>query len=269
MASNEHAAEVIGKRGLKIKKIARDTSTYIKCPSPQSAPIFEIHAHRRYQILRAKNQIKIHADHFDKMKNKKRQLRLRADEKIETIWFQKIDVACIIGKHGGQVKKIMFYSQVKVISPDTNKDPIFIVCGKERNIKVCLFWMKLTALTSSGNNYFLSQEISILNDYLQAKSDSNNFYTQHIKEIVNVKILTERFNFLMMSNYNGLEEEKSSTTSVYNCWKCKKNSSKVAKSLCGHVISCDKCIAALYVDIYLKCSYCYQKIESFLIEYYF
>lgn len=58
VASNEHAAEVIGKRGIKIKLIAKDTQTFIKCPCPQTAPIFEIYAQTRFQIIRAKKQIK-------------------------------------------------------------------------------------------------------------------------------------------------------------------------------------------------------------------
>jgi hypothetical protein len=266
VASNEHAAEVIGKHGLKIKRIAKDTQTFIKCPSPQNPPIFEIYAHKRFQIMRAKKQIQKFAEHFDKMKNKKRQIGLEADEKIETAWFLKIDVACIIGKQGRQIKKIMFYSQVKVISPDTNKPPIFILCGNDLNIKVCLFWMKLTAFTSSGNNNFTLQEISIISDYLQEKNGLN-FYTQHIKEIVNVRILRERFNFVMMSNYAAVNEEEFSANS-YHCWSCKGNSCKVAKSLCGHIIACDKCIAHLFVDIYLKCYYCHEKIETFLIKNY-
>lgn len=258
---------MIGKRGLKIKRIAKDTQTFIKCPSPYTPPIFEIYAQKRFQLLRAKKQIQKFANHFDKMRNKKRHIGLKPDEKIETAFFQKLDVACIIGKQGRQIKKIMFYSQVKVISPDTNKNPIFILCGKDRNIKVCIFWMKLTAFTSSGNNYFTLQEISIISDYLQEKSGLNHFYTQHLKEIVNIKILRDRFNFIMMSNYAAVKEEEI-PTNFYHCWNCKKISGKVAKSLCGHIIACDKCIAELYVDIYLKCYYCHQKIETFLIENY-
>lgn len=269
VASNEHAAEVIGKCGIKIKTIAKESNTFIKCPNPHSAPIFTIYAQKRYQIVRAKRQIQKFADHFDKMKNKKRQISLKNDETIETAWFQKIDVACIIGKQGRQIKKIMLCSQANVISPDTNKNPIFILSGRHANIKVCIFWMKLTAFTSSGNNYFNIEEISVISDYLQQKDTLHQFYTHfsHIKEIVNIKILRERFNFIMMSNYQALSEQVH-PANLYNCWNCKKSSDKVAKSLCNHIIACDKCIAILYVDIYLKCYYCHQKIETFLIENY-
>lgn len=267
MASNEHAAEVIGKRGMKIKRIAKDTQTFIKCPSPHNPPIFEINAQKRYQILRAKRQIQKHADHFDKMKNKKRQIFLNPGEKIETAWFEKIDVACIIGKQGKQIKKIMIYSQVKVISPDTNKKPIFIMCGKEKNIKICIFWMKLSAFTSSGNNYFTMQEISIISDYLNEKEITPNPYTQDIKDIVNLKVLKDRFDFIMMSNFS-VAENFPENVCLYHCWKCKRNSEKVARSLCTHIICCDRCIAELYVNIYLKCAYCHCKIETFLIENY-
>lgn len=126
--------------------------------------------------------------------------------------------------------------------------------------------MKLTAFTSSGNNYFTLQEISIISEYLEQKSTFHYFYTQYIKEIVNVKILQDRFN--LISNYANVKELEVLTPCIYYCWKCKTNSEKIAKSLCGHIIACDKCIAEMYADVYLKCVYCHHKIETFLIEVY-
>lgn len=269
VASNEHAAEVIGKHGRKIKRIAKDTQTFIKCPCPTHPPIFEIYGHRKHLITRAKRDIQRFADHFDKMKNKKRQIRLDAGEKIETIWFEKADVACVIGKRGRQIKKIMFQSQAKVISPDTNKNSIFIIIGLNESVKVCILWMKLTALCSSGNNYLNLKEISIISNFLLEKSSELDFYTEHIREIINVRILKERFNLIRFKSTVHYVNNDFPPQSLYRCWNCKLNSRKIARCVCcGHVISCDKCIAILYVDVYLKCqnSYCQQKIENFLIE---
>lgn len=267
VASNEHAAEIIGSQGKKIKRIAKDTQTFIKCPSPTHPPIFEIYGHRKHLIVRAKRDIQRFADHFDKMKNKKRQILLEANEKIETIWFEKNDVACMIGKRGRQIKKIMFQSRAKVISPDTNKQPIFIIVGVEESIEFCILLMKLTALCSSGNNYLNFKEISMISDYLLEKTSLLNFYA--IREIINIRILKERFNFVRFDSMCVTNNEIFQPQSFYRCWNCKENSHKIARCVCcGHVISCDKCIAILYVDVYLKCqnSFCLQKIENFLIE---
>lgn len=259
VASNEHAAEVIGKQGRKIKRIAKDTQTFIQCPSPNDPPIFEIYGHKKYLILRAKRHIQRFADHFDKMKNKKRKIRLSEGEKIETIWFRKGDVPSIIGKGGRQIKKIMFYSLAKVISPDTNKNPIFIIIGTERSIKICILWMKLTAFCSSGNNYFNYNEFSMINDFLHDKNS---------KDIINIRILQEKLDSLMSIGQQFFISDQTyqQQQSFYNCWNCKVNRDKIARGLCGHPISCDQCIAILYEDVYLKCFYCHQKIENFLIE---
>lgn len=260
VSSSEHAAEIIGKKGRKIKKIARDTQTFIKCPSPRNPPIFEIYGRKRHQIVRAKRLIQTFANHFDKMKNKKRQIQLIPGEKIETIWFEKIDVACIIGKRGSQIKKIMFFSQTKTISPDTNKKPIFIVIGKEENIAICIFWMKLTVFCSIGNNYFNAKEISLIDDILQGR-----ILMQNVKQIVSITLLRERYYDHKIIALRDIPQPLLQKN-LYHCWRCKGQSEKIAKGLCGHIIACDKCIAILYVDIYLKCFYCHEKIESFLIE---
>lgn len=263
VASNEHAAEVIGKHGRKIKRIARDTKTFIKCPCPTHPPIFEIYGHKKYSITRAKRDIQRFANHFDKMKSKKRQILLDVDEMIETIWFEKQDVACIIGKQGRQIKKIMFQSQAKVISPDTNKNSIFIVIGRQESVEICILWMKLTALCSSGNNYLNFKEISMVEDLLQD-------FDLRIREIINIRVLKERFNLIRFnSTLQLVNNDNIPPQTFYRCWNCKVNSHKIARCVCcGYVISCDKCIAILYVDIYLKCqnSLCHQKIENFLID---
>lgn len=58
VASNEHAAEVIGRKGWKIKKIAAATNTRIKCPTPNDPPVFYIFGPKT-EILRAKRMITI------------------------------------------------------------------------------------------------------------------------------------------------------------------------------------------------------------------
>lgn len=97
VASNEHAAEVIGSNGWKIKLIAMKTSTYIKCPSPKDIPIFCISGAKR-DVRRAKLMIESWANNFDQMKSKKRNISMHPGDLVETAEFSRLSVACIIGK---------------------------------------------------------------------------------------------------------------------------------------------------------------------------
>lgn len=260
--SNEHAAEIIGFKGFKIKRISKETHTYIQCPSPNDLPIFRIFGDSKLSIKIARGKIREYAAHFDKMRNKKRQIKLRSGERLQTICFKKSEISCIIGRKGRQIKSIMTATNVSVISPDRNKEPIFIVVGKERNVEACILIMKIIAFCISGTNYFDHRELNLIHDFLNCNL-ADLYLSQSIYNIVNVKIFEEKFH---KSNFTPRCFEENFT--FYNCWKCRNKRIKVARALCNHIISCDVCIAHLYADIYLKCKVCNTKIENFLIEYY-
>lgn len=267
IASNEHAAEIIGLGGFKIKKIAKATNTFIQCPSPDDFPIFEVHGNRRIDVLFAKKWIQKYANHFDEMRNKKRQIQVDVDagEIIDTIQFRKADVPYCIGRRGLKIKKIMNLSQVKVISPDTNKSSIFILAGMKQNIKMCTFWMKLTIFCANGNNYFSMDEIALICDCINGNLN-NGIFLQSIQSIVSPYILLEKLKFIQVQNNFSQQLNMTYFQKFWYCWKCKKNCVRIAFPLCGHKISCDVCIISLYADIYLRCFCCHRKIDSFIIQ---
>lgn len=262
--SNEHAAEVIGYKGFKVKKISRETHTYIKCPSPNEPPIFRIFGDDKRSLDAVKEKIRQSVAHFDELRQRKRRIELRPGEKLQTAYFKKSDVPCIIGRKGRQIKKIMAVTNVIVISPDTNKDPIFIVSGKEKNVDICVLIMKIIAFCVSGLNYFTRQEVILIYDFLNNNSvDLNLPYCIH--SIINVQIFEDKFSNL---NQIGILQKSPERMTFYKCWNCKKVSIKIARTLCHHIICCDSCIAHIYADIYLKCKTCCRKVENFIIEFY-
>ncbi|KAG5678015.1 hypothetical protein PVAND_007724 [Polypedilum vanderplanki] len=271
VASNEHAAEIIGLSGNKVKKISRETQTFINCPSPLQIPIFEIYGNCKNSIIFAKKIIQSNADHFDEMRRKKRRICLESDdEKVATIVFSKNDIPFIIGKKGRQVKKIMKIAQVKIISPDTNKFPkIFIITGQMKNIEMCVFWMKLSVFVAIGKDlqYFTLNEKQLLYKYTLGIIDE--FFIK-IDEIINVITFKERLKHIHLSNINiaKVENNIKDSKKIWKCWRCRENCERVAFALCGHKISCDKCICVLFSDIYLRCFYldCNNKIDSFIIQ---
>lgn len=263
VASNEHAAEVIGSNGWKIKAIAKSTQTQIKCPSPTDTPIFCISG-TKHNVIAAKKMIQFWAENFDAMKLKKRSIELEPGDRIETIMFNSVDVSCIIGKKGAQIRKISNIANVKIISPDVNKEPIFILSGKENNLKCAKFWIKLTTFCSTGAIYFDHEDMLILENL---RNCSNEMWTQQARDIISSKRLIEKFHLLSSDwNYPQMERVGACGSEPYNCCYCRMSKPRVAKGLCGHVISCDLCIVDLYRDIYLRCHFCKVKVENFLIE---
>ncbi|CRL08346.1 CLUMA_CG021551, isoform A [Clunio marinus] len=258
VASNEHAAEVIGTNGFKIKGIALKTKTQIKCPSPNEAPIFCIVGSKR-NVENAKRMINMWANNFDEMKNKKRNIVLHPGDVIETARFSRLDVACIIGKKGKQIQKIASFTQVKIISPDINKEPIFIISGGETNINRALFWMKLTAFCASGSIYFDENEIKIFEKLVKGLDSEMMKITQ---KFISEKIFRARIrNNLLLKNLGktkNVYEDQCNYASYdpYSCCYCKQKKFRVAKALCGHILSCDHCIVDLYQNIYLRCYFC-------------
>lgn len=266
VASNEHAAEVIGCNGWKVKTIAMRTGTQIKCPSPEEMPIFMI-AGNKPNVEVAKKMIQSWANNFDHMKSKKRTIKLEAGDIVETAMFTSLDVACIIGKKGKQVKKIATLVDVRIISPDVNKEPIFIVSGKQKNVELAIFWMKLTTFASTGAYYFNSNEISKINQISRDLDNNQKSYELKATEkVINMRRFRESFNAIL-GNQNFIHAKTPrKTLCSYNCCYCKKEKFRVARAFCGHVISCDSCIVELFLNIHLECYHCKTKIENFLIE---
>lgn len=262
--SNEHAAEIIGFKGYKVKRLSKETHTYIQCPSPNEPPIFRIFGDNKVSVEVARTKIRESATHFDLMRSKKRQIDLQPGDKLETAYFRKYDIPCIIGRKGKQIKKIMMATNVTIISPDTNKEPIFIVSGKERNVEACVIAMKIIAFSASGINYFSRNELNLIHDFFNNNLTEVSFMSC-ILDIINVRSFEQKF---LSINQRRIFRKMPENVSFYKCWNCKNERIKIARTLCHHIISCDSCIAHLYADIYLKCKMCGKKIENFLIEYY-
>lgn len=267
VASNEHAAEVIGRNGWKIKSIAFNSGASIECPTPTEAPIFHISGYKN-NVTKAKKLIIMWADNFDRMRDRKRTIKCEPGECVETVLLNRADISSVIGRHGKQVKKIAECSNVTIISPDINKEPIFILSGKESDLDLAIFWIKLTAFSSTGANYFEYRQKPFIECFLnpnEIKSAVNS-----VEESLRVKTMSIiNFRKLNFTSLNQIFKTINSITKPiaepHKCIHCLITKTRMAKSLCGHVICCDMCIIQLFQDIYLRCRTCTKKVENFLI----
>lgn len=268
VASNEHAAEVIGRNGWKIKAISMKTGTTIKCPTPFDPPIFSIIG-LKCNVNAAKKMIKGWADNFDRMKSKKRNIVMKPGDTIDTIMVNSFDVPAIIGKRGKQVKKIAELARVSIVSPDVNKQSIFIISGREADVEMAIFWMKLICFASSGANYFNDQNLLTMNNLIyQFNLHFSSDLVRTTGKVVNLAKFNEKYQNIVKHLRPCPPRSNTSTEALlhYNCCYCQQEKLRTAKGLCGHVISCDLCIVTLFRDIYLRCYFCKHKIENFLID---
>lgn len=171
------------------------------------------------------------------------------------------------------MQKIASLGKVKIISPDLNKEPIFIVSGDSFNVSLAIFWMKLTVFCSTGFNFFSWQDKLFLNTLTTHTNNvHNNEFVSNTGLIINLQSL--KFNkkcdlLLLSDNSYKREVKKTNENMTYYCCYCKQNKLKIAKGgICGHIICCSTCIELRYSDIYLRCPLCQIKIENFLIEAY-
>lgn len=267
VASNEHAAEVIGRKGWKIKHIAQHTNTKIKCPTHGKPPVFHIFG-QKMNALKAKRMITAWANNFDQMKSKKRNIRCLPGEIVDTVLLNSKDVAATIGRKGKQVKKIAEIADVAIVSPDTNKEPIFIVSGSKTKVETAIFWIKLTAFCSNESNHFTQQDILVIRNILLNFKEENEGkqLLMNTGKVINLGKLKEKFPLLIASEKHA--QPLTNTVASYYCWSCKQTKNRVARALCAHEICCDLCVVELFKDFYLQCRICKLKIENFLIETY-
>lgn len=270
VASNEHAAEVIGRNGWKIKSIAINSGAVIKCPTPTEAPIFYISGYKR-NVERAKKMIKMWADNFDRMRDRKRTIKCEPGDILETVMLKRADISSVIGRHGKQVKKIAAYSNVTIISPDINKEPIFILSGKKSALDLAIFWIKLTALSATGANYFESRQIPLFARLFQefgSSEEGGSDIERSLRRRTSFIINFRKLNLLSLNQVfisMNLTLKVKTISEPYRCNRCLSTKLRVAKGLCGHTICCDLCIVQLFRDIYLRCRICLKKIDNFLI----
>lgn len=262
VASNEHAAEVIGRNGWKIKSIACISGTSIRCPTPKEAPIFYITGYRS-DVERAKKMIKMWADNFDRMKDKKRAIKCGPGDLVETVMLSRADISPVIGRQGKQVKKIATLANVTIISPDINKEPIFIISGKKPDLDLAIFWIKLTAFSATRANYFEMRQKSLLaRTFLELEGSIDKILINRTSSIINLK----KVNLTHLSQIlKSIKVSHESIAEPYQCHICLSTKLRMAKAICGHIICCDFCIVKLFQDIYLRCRTCSLKVDNFLI----
>ncbi|XP_067930286.1 uncharacterized protein [Watersipora subatra] len=160
--SSFHVAEIVGKQGVKIKRIRAGTNTWIKTPARGQDPVFIISG-RREGVEQAKFEILASNERVSKI----RELRgrnvkgeqqvddppdLSTEEHciIENVSVPTHAVGFVIGPKGSRVREIADATCTYIKTPCRYREPIFEICGHPSDVKLAR--EKILALIQSKDD---------------------------------------------------------------------------------------------------------------------
>ena len=128
VSSKEVVAEIVGRKGRRIKALRAKTNTYIKSPDFNEDPIFVITG-RPEDVAEAKRQLVADADYLT---------QLRTGLPRPEIVTQRVTVpssehvAQIVGKHGWKIKGLKERADIKI--PARGDNPTFVITGRPEDV---------------------------------------------------------------------------------------------------------------------------------------
>ncbi|KAF0290839.1 RNA-binding protein MEX3D [Amphibalanus amphitrite] len=162
--SSEHVAEIVGKKGGKIKNIRAETNTYIKTPKRDEEPVFVITG-RKEDVAFAKQKILAAAEHFSQLREARRQNpggpapALGPPKRDGDVTIQ-VEVpyefvGLVVGQKGATIKRIQQDTNTYITTPSRRHRPIFEVVGQPDDVETAR--EAITAHISSRVDKFRSE----------------------------------------------------------------------------------------------------------------
>ena len=156
--SSEHVAEIVGRKGRKIRALREETNTYIKTPARDEEPVFVV-VGRSEDVAMARNVILTAAKHFTKVmeiRNKSKvsnvAASIRALEKPTLLSTNTLSqdlpnpgfvtlkvhvpyraVVFVVGPEGVTLETIQRLTHTHIVITGSERDPIFEVTGFPEN----------------------------------------------------------------------------------------------------------------------------------------
>ncbi|XP_037081634.1 RNA-binding protein MEX3B-like [Pollicipes pollicipes] len=142
--SSEHVAEIVGKKGGKIKNIRAETNTYIKTPKRDEEPVFVITG-RKEDVGFAKQKILAAAEHFSQLREARRQNPggpapalgppKREGDVTASVEVPYEFVGLVVGQKGATIKRIQQDTSTYITTPSRRHRPIFEVVGQPADVE--------------------------------------------------------------------------------------------------------------------------------------
>lgn len=132
--SSKHVAQILGKKGCKIRALRETTNTYIRSPLPKEEPVFTVKGEKE-NVSEAVNSIKSASDFFTSLENEKElshNMAIKSSQGEAIVVKFSIPenfVGLVVGVKGGTIKEIEKQTKTYIQSPTMDSDSIFTITG--------------------------------------------------------------------------------------------------------------------------------------------
>lgn len=136
--TSKHVAQILGKKGSKIRALRETTSTYIRSPLPREESVFIVKG-KNEDVLEAVKAIKSASDFFTYLEQEKEMCRNTAITSCEghvitvKLSIPERFVGLVVGVKGGTIKEIEKQTKAYIQSPTKHSDPVFTIIGSTEN----------------------------------------------------------------------------------------------------------------------------------------
>lgn len=154
--SSKHVAQILGKKGSKIRALRETTNTYIRSPLPKEEPVFIVKG-KKEDVAEAVKAIKSASDFFTSLEYEKELSYSTAvassrGEAINVkLSIPEIYVGLVVGVKGVTIKEIEKQTKTYIQSPTMDSSPVFTITGSPDDCEKALsFVSRYLALRGVG-----------------------------------------------------------------------------------------------------------------------
>lgn len=170
--SSKHVAQILGKKGSKIRALRETTKTYIRSPLPKEEPVFVVKG-RREDVNEAVKAIKSASDFFTSLDFQKEESlstaisSSRGQAIIVKFSIPEMYVGLVVGVKGCTIKEIEKQTKTYIQSPTMDSEPIFTITGSPKDCEKAMnFVSRYLALRGVGPGTIESR------DHLETSGES-------------------------------------------------------------------------------------------------
>lgn len=135
----KHVAQILGKKGSKIRALRETTNTYIRSPLPREESVFIVKG-KMEDVFEAVKAIKSASDFFTSLENEKElshnvAITSSQGQDIIVVKFSipECYVGLVVGVKGVTIKEIEKQTKAYIQSPTMDAEPIFTITGSPEN----------------------------------------------------------------------------------------------------------------------------------------
>lgn len=144
--TSKHVAQILGKKGSKIRELRDATKTYIRSPLPNEEPVFVIKG-KKAGVDEAVKAIKVAAQFFstlDKDKEKSYNsdfVSYRGESIVVKFFIPESFVGLVVGIKGSTIKEIEKATNTYIKSPNFGSSSIFTITGAPDNCEKAMHFI--------------------------------------------------------------------------------------------------------------------------------